>query len=86
MRFALLTRLALFALLPVGCDAGTGDPIGDDVGECDGNVVHNTICQDTCWDEEIDCDQAEVKSTCQVDEDGYEARCVPVVAAPASQR
>lgn len=78
-------RQALFVLFlfPVGCDAGTGEPIGDNVGECDGNVVHNTICEETCWEDVIDCDTLEVPATCQVDDDGTAAECVPTADAPA---
>jgi hypothetical protein len=82
MRHALFGLFILF-IFPLGCDLGSGEPIGDNVGECDGNVVRNTICEESCWDEALDCDTLAVAATCRVDDDGSAARCLATADVPA---
>lgn len=73
--FVRLAPLALFVSL-AACDAS-----GDEDMSCEGNVAYTHLCEESCWDVEIDCNATAVESSCEIEPQG--ARCVPVADVPA---
>jgi hypothetical protein len=73
--FARLAPFALFFSL-VGCNlSDENDP------SCEGNIAYTHLCEESCWDIEIDCNTTAVESSCAIEPLG--ARCVPVADVPS---